>query len=222
MVIPRGTPIGHLETIFADGAYKVDEAAVEASLAQAGSQLPPPPPPPPSAERAQQILREATLTVPDIEKQKYTRLLLANHDIFSVNKHDLGRANNFTHKISLKKSTSVCPPVLSLLSFKTPTLTQQTYSYSPQSTQLMMCYTNFQTQSPLHLSKKPFTSYPKRTLLQSVKTMATPTDINSSPLPISPLAFNATTFTSVKVTRCFALTLKVPVSEQFISNPKEG
>ena len=39
IVIPRGTPIGHLETIFADGAYKVDEAAVEASLAQAGAKL---------------------------------------------------------------------------------------------------------------------------------------------------------------------------------------
>jgi len=66
IVIPRGTPIGHLETIFADGAYKVDEAAVEASLAQAGSQLPPPP----SAARAEHILREATLTVLEAEKQK--------------------------------------------------------------------------------------------------------------------------------------------------------
>ncbi len=81
IVIPRGTPIRHLETIFADGAYKVDEAAVEASLAQAGSQLLPLP----STDRAQQILREATLMVPDSEKQKYIQLWLANHDVFSVN-----------------------------------------------------------------------------------------------------------------------------------------
>ncbi len=106
IVIPLGTPIGYLETIFADGAYKVDEAAVEASLAQAGSQLPPPP----SAAQAEQILREATLTVPEAEKQKYRQLLLANHDIFRVNKHDFGRANNFTHKISLKNKALVYVP----------------------------------------------------------------------------------------------------------------
>jgi transposase InsO family protein len=106
LTIPRGTAIGHLETIFADGAYQVDEAAVEASLAQAGATLPSAP----SAARAEQILREATITVPESEKQKYKQLLIANHDIFSVNKHDLGRANNFTHKISLKNKAPVYVP----------------------------------------------------------------------------------------------------------------
>jgi hypothetical protein len=106
IIVPRGTAIGHLETIFADRAYQVDEAAVEASLAQAGATLPTAP----SAAQAEQILREATLTVPEAEKQKYKQLLIANHDTFCVNKHYLGRANNFTHKISLKNKAPVYVP----------------------------------------------------------------------------------------------------------------
>ena len=36
------------------------------------------------------------------KKQKYIELFLKNHDIFSRNKDDLGRANNFEHEIHLK------------------------------------------------------------------------------------------------------------------------
>jgi len=60
ITIPRGTSVGQLETIFANGAHQVEEAAEEANLAQARATLPPAP----SDKRCQQILRELTLTAP--------------------------------------------------------------------------------------------------------------------------------------------------------------
>ena len=35
-------------------------------------------------------------------KHHYLNLILLNHDIFSVDKNDLGRATNFPHRIDLK------------------------------------------------------------------------------------------------------------------------
>ncbi len=72
MTIPRGTHIGLMETIHADGAIKVDEGEVAAKLAAREVQMPAPP----SAERRQQILQELTLTVPSAEKQKYIDLIM--------------------------------------------------------------------------------------------------------------------------------------------------
>jgi len=106
MVTPQGTAIGHLETIFADGAYQVDEAAIEASLAQAGVTLPLAP----TAERRQQILQELTLTVPETEKQAYIDLILKNHNVFRKTKNDLGRDNNFLYRIDLKSKAPVYIP----------------------------------------------------------------------------------------------------------------
>jgi len=40
--------------------------------------------------------------VPPLELCKYHQLFLRNHDVFSANKEDLGRANNFEHNIKLK------------------------------------------------------------------------------------------------------------------------
>ena len=106
MVIPRGTLIGQLETIFADGAQQINEAEIASALAQTSTALPSPP----SPARAKQILQDVTLTVPEQFKQQYLNLLLQNHDIFSVDKNDLGRANNFTHKIDLKNKAPVYIP----------------------------------------------------------------------------------------------------------------
>ena len=99
MVIPRGTQMGQIETIFADGAQQDNEAEVAAAIASNSATMPGPP----LLASAQQILQDVTLTVPDQYKQQYLTLLLKNHDIFSVDTNNLGRANNFTHKIDLKK-----------------------------------------------------------------------------------------------------------------------
>jgi hypothetical protein len=64
-------------------------------------------PTPPSLERQKQLLTDLTLTVPDSQRQKYIDLIFANHDAFRKDKYDLGRANNFTHKIDLKDKASV-------------------------------------------------------------------------------------------------------------------
>ncbi len=40
-------------------------------------------------------------------RQKYVDLIFANHDVFSKDKNDLGRANNITHKIDLKDKAPV-------------------------------------------------------------------------------------------------------------------
>ena len=106
IVIPRGTPIGQMETIFADGAQQIDVAEVSAAIAARS----PPLPGPPSPARAQQIVQDLTLTVPDQCKQQYLNLLLSNHDIFSIDKNDLGQANNFKHKIDLKNKAPVYIP----------------------------------------------------------------------------------------------------------------
>ncbi len=106
MTIPRGTQIGLMETIHADGAIKVDEGEVAAKLSAREVQLPAPP----STKRRQQILQELTLTVPSTKKEKYIDLIMQNHDIFSKDKNDLGRANNFTHKIDLKNKAPVNIP----------------------------------------------------------------------------------------------------------------
>ena len=106
MIIPRGTNIGQIETIFADGAMHVDETTVAASIARGPTDFPPPPTP----GRVKQILQDLTLTVPQELKQQYIDLILRNHDIFSVDKNDLGRANNFTHRIDLKNKAPVYIP----------------------------------------------------------------------------------------------------------------
>ena len=84
----------------------VDETTVAASIQKGPTELPPPP----TQERIKQILQDLTLTVPQQEKQKYIDLILCNHDIFSVHKNDLGRANNFTHRIDLKNKAPVNIP----------------------------------------------------------------------------------------------------------------
>ena len=52
MFIPRGTTVGQIETIFADGAMLVDETTVAASIQKGPTELPPPP----TQERIKQII----------------------------------------------------------------------------------------------------------------------------------------------------------------------
>ena len=48
------------------------------------------------------FLKTLNLSVPENERKAYEELFIKNHDVFSKNKNDLGRANNFEHNIKLK------------------------------------------------------------------------------------------------------------------------
>jgi hypothetical protein len=55
----------------------------------------------------EEIAQKAHLNVPDQYKQKYIDILFKHQAAISVNKMDLGRAKNFTHKIHLKDNNPV-------------------------------------------------------------------------------------------------------------------
>ena len=95
IIIPCGTTISQIETIFADRAVQINEATVAASIARGPTELPPLP----SRQQVKVMLQDLTLTVPRHEKQNYIYLILCNHDIFSVDKNDLGRATSPTASI---------------------------------------------------------------------------------------------------------------------------
>jgi len=59
-------------------------------------------PPPISDVQKKRLLEQLKINVPDDEKSKYVELFMRNYDVFSTDKHDLGRANNFEHTIKLK------------------------------------------------------------------------------------------------------------------------
>jgi hypothetical protein len=48
------------------------------------------------------FLTQIKITVPAEEEKTYTKLLLKHHDVFSVDKSDLGLASNLKHRIDLK------------------------------------------------------------------------------------------------------------------------
>jgi hypothetical protein len=50
----------------------------------------------------EEIAKKANLNVPPEVKQKYIDILYKHQAAISMNKMDLGRAKNFTHKIHLK------------------------------------------------------------------------------------------------------------------------
>ncbi len=54
-----------------------------------------------------EIEQKTNLQVPALYKQKYLDILFKHQDAISVNKFDLGRAKDFTHKIYLKDDNPV-------------------------------------------------------------------------------------------------------------------
>jgi hypothetical protein len=106
ITLARGTVIGQMEAITPSAACEIDQQQLFAVLNAVDTTRPLPP----SLERQKQLLADLTLTVPDAQRQKYVDLIFANHDVFSKDKNDLGRANNFTHKIDLKDKAPVYIP----------------------------------------------------------------------------------------------------------------
>jgi len=55
----------------------------------------------------QEFLSKLNLNVPDNERKLYEQLILKNHDVFGKTKDDLGKANNFKHKIFTKSNEPI-------------------------------------------------------------------------------------------------------------------
>ncbi len=59
-------------------------------------------PEPMSNAQKTKFMEHIKITVPAEEETTYTKLLLKHHDVFSVDKNDLGLASNLKHRIDLK------------------------------------------------------------------------------------------------------------------------
>ena len=64
-------------------------------------------PPPLAGHLQEQFWKKLNVSVPNDELFKYKQLFLRNHDVFSRDKNDLGRANNFEHTIRLKNNDPI-------------------------------------------------------------------------------------------------------------------
>jgi hypothetical protein len=100
MEIPRCTAIGYLENLQNNSfnkIYAVDEQKIEDEAAKDK-----PIPEPMTNVQKSKFLAQVKITVPAVEQDTYTKLLLKHHDVFSVDKGDLGLASNLKHRIDLK------------------------------------------------------------------------------------------------------------------------
>ena len=99
IVIPAKTTVCHIDFID-DSDTTINAATLEMPKDT-------PRPEPLGAKDQKAFINRIRMTVPDAYKSKYVSLFLKNHDIFSSNKADLGRANNFEHNIRLKSSLPI-------------------------------------------------------------------------------------------------------------------
>ena len=106
LLLPRGTPLGMMETLLPDAATEVNET----DYLEFVSQQAPSRPAPLSPERKIEIMKDLNLSVPEEEREAYLKLIFDNHDVFSKNPSDLGRANNFKHRIDIKNNAPVYIP----------------------------------------------------------------------------------------------------------------
>ena len=103
MEIPRNTVIGELENIHALKLTPLDAT----KLLQRSKETTQPTVQPMTASETKEFLANLNLTVPQEELEAYRNLILANHDVFSRDKNDLGRANNFEHHIDMKSNEPI-------------------------------------------------------------------------------------------------------------------
>ena len=98
ITVPRMTKLGFLESIPPGQCTRVNEEHyVQALDARAH-----PPLPNLTETQKRNLLSCLHLNVPQSERQAYFDLIEKNHDIFSTDNTDLGRANNFKHEIKIK------------------------------------------------------------------------------------------------------------------------
>ena len=103
ITLARTTHIGYMESIEPTLCTPVNEqqfvAAIEARAPPAPTSI--------SATQKADLLANLQLHVPQAERQAYYDLISKNHDIFSTDNSDLGRANNFKHEIKLNSKQPI-------------------------------------------------------------------------------------------------------------------
>ena len=102
--IPRGSFIGYIEPILDNritlmDPFTVNQIAEKYLQNCTRTKI--------SAEKEKFIRDNVILQVPDIEKPEYLKLIIENHEAFSMGKHDLGRATTLKHDIELKSSEPI-------------------------------------------------------------------------------------------------------------------
>ena len=102
ITIPRGEVLGTFEPLEGGVFHQLDLQKFVGEISKEKNF-----PPPLSAAQQKEFLKDLNLNVPAEEREKYLKLLLRNHDVFSKNKNDLGSANNFKHEIHLKSKEPV-------------------------------------------------------------------------------------------------------------------
>jgi hypothetical protein len=95
--------MGELENIHNEKLEPLDAIKLAEILNERNKSKPHPLSPKEQAE----FLQKLQLNVPDSERKSYEDLILANHDIFSKDKNDLGQANNFEHHIAMKNNEPI-------------------------------------------------------------------------------------------------------------------
>ena len=103
--LPRGTQMGTLENISEEELKPMDNEKLLEAMKEAEGKTNIPAPLNPQQQK--EFLDKLNLHVPEDEKKLYEQLILQNHDVFSKTKDDLGKANNFTHKIFTKTDEPV-------------------------------------------------------------------------------------------------------------------
>jgi hypothetical protein len=104
--IPRGTKMGVLENIHGERILPMDGKKIVEQI-NASKSTPDNLPKPLSPAEQKEFLKKLNLNVPEDEQKLYEQIILANHDVFSKTKDDLGKANNFKHKIFTKTDEPV-------------------------------------------------------------------------------------------------------------------
>jgi hypothetical protein len=67
-----------------------------------------PEPEPVSQGKKEKFFVQAKINDPILEKSQYETLLCKHYDLFSKDITDLGKTNNFEHKIDLKENSLIC------------------------------------------------------------------------------------------------------------------
>ena len=103
VTLARNEVLGVLE-FEPDKCIPLNEKTISALVSDIAGQLPKVPK---RKFTRQEIEQKANLKVPEQFKAKYLDILYKHQDAISINKFDLGRAKNFTHKIYLKDDNPV-------------------------------------------------------------------------------------------------------------------
>jgi len=102
--LERGLSLGPCERIEADQLKLIDPVKVNSVAEEECKESVRKPP---SVDKIKFIKENANVNVPKEFYERYMNLLIENHDIFSDNKYDLGRANTLMHDIELTDSHPV-------------------------------------------------------------------------------------------------------------------